>query len=186
MWKSFHRFSWDLRPFWHNMASWAEKLRGFPLCFLNTIIIIKHNSLTTSFALSLVSCSLIGLINSYFRSVRAVTLFIYGKQSLTSQLFFRWKPLPSFVDSKGETIEDRSWWVSNIDFGFKYEPKNFTLYSFFFFRFLLTRVIDGCLLILIFWVVFLKVVDVFQFENLALSSAFRLTLQKIMAYYFFQ
>ena len=131
MWKSFHRFWWDLRPFWRNMASWAEKPHGFPMCFLNTIIIIKHNSLTTSFALSLVSCSLIGLINSYFRSVRAVTLFIYGKQSLTSQLFFRWKPLPSFVDSKGETIEDRSWWVSNIDFGFKYEPKNFTLYSFF-------------------------------------------------------
>ena len=28
-----------MRPFWHNTASWAEKPRGFPTSFLNTIII---------------------------------------------------------------------------------------------------------------------------------------------------
>ena len=26
-------------PFWHNMASWAEKPHGLPTSFLNTIII---------------------------------------------------------------------------------------------------------------------------------------------------
>ena len=28
-----------MRPFWHNMASWAEKPHGFPMSFLNIIII---------------------------------------------------------------------------------------------------------------------------------------------------
>ena len=26
-----------MHPFWHNMASWAEKPHGFPMSFLNTI-----------------------------------------------------------------------------------------------------------------------------------------------------
>ena len=27
-----------MRPFWHNMATWAEKPHGFPMSFLNSII----------------------------------------------------------------------------------------------------------------------------------------------------
>ena len=40
MWRSFHCFSWDMRPFWHNMASWPETPHGFPMSFLSTATII--------------------------------------------------------------------------------------------------------------------------------------------------
>ena len=40
MWRLLLCFSWDMRSFWHNMASWAEKPHSFPMSFLNTIILI--------------------------------------------------------------------------------------------------------------------------------------------------